>query len=159
MSEEVDTESLQKLFSYMDTNKDGQISVPEMCSYYARTVPGGCTIHDAKAIIEEINGAVNQSQSATINRTAFFYFKLLAECGVNGEDLETLKGWRQEFSKYDKDGNGLLSKVELKMAFHAIGVELDLNEIAQLVASIDVDRNGYIDFLEFVTLMKSRHLN
>lgn len=69
---------------------------------------------------------------------------------TTSEELEELK---QMFIQLDVDKNGLLSLDELKGGMEKIFGEMKGNakEYADLMASLDRDGNGYIDYTEFIT--------
>lgn len=63
---------------------------------------------------------------------------------LSPSDLETM------FTKIDKDGNGNLSKDEIKGLVDDAGVaEMSDNDYDILFASLDIDGNGTLDFAEF----------
>jgi Ca2+-binding EF-hand superfamily protein len=53
------------------------------------------------------------------------------------------------FAKYDKDGNGVIDKVEFKKALKDSGFPLNDLDIANLMCRMDSDKSGDIDFNEF----------
>lgn len=54
------------------------------------------------------------------------------------------------FQTLDKNGDGKLSKEELKEGYHAyFGIDIDDDQLCKLITNIDVDNNGYIDYTEF----------
>ncbi|CAN0069763.1 unnamed protein product [Discosporangium mesarthrocarpum] len=61
---------------------------------------------------------------------------------------EKLKDLRTEFTSFDKEKNGTISRSELAMALQERGVEKE--EMDRLFESIDVDNSGKIHYLEFL---------
>ena len=59
------------------------------------------------------------------------------------------------FAAYDKDGNKVLSKGELKSA---IGNIVDEDDIARMFKEADVDGSDTIDLKEFMEMMKTTGL-
>ena len=53
------------------------------------------------------------------------------------------------FDKFDRDHNGYITMKELKKAMRNLGQKLTFEEIHQMLADIDTDKNGTIDFDEF----------
>ncbi|CAK4719714.1 unnamed protein product [Aphanomyces euteiches] len=77
--------------------------------------------------------------------------KLVARGGVLG-----LHSVRRLMRICDEDGDGKLSKVELKKALEQYGVSINLQEVDHLMTLFDTDRNGTICFDElFVGLRGS----
>lgn len=54
---------------------------------------------------------------------------------------------------FDKDGDGTISMEELASVMQIIGLHPTQDELEIMLASVDTDRNGVIDFDEFVDLM------
>mmetsp|Transcript_39169 Transcript_39169/g.103207 ORF Transcript_39169/g.103207 Transcript_39169/m.103207 type:complete len:222 (+) Transcript_39169:131-796(+) len=62
------------------------------------------------------------------------------------------------FKKFDKDGDGHIEPKEIKRVMHDVGVKISTKEITDLIASVDKDGNGMIEFDEFVSIMASNML-
>ncbi|KAG5181620.1 hypothetical protein JKP88DRAFT_257924 [Tribonema minus] len=71
---------------------------------------------------------------------------------------EEVAEFREIFSLVDRDGGGTITKVELGDLMDTLGIEATAEEIELMVAEIDQDNNGEIDFQEFVAVM-SRKVN
>lgn len=71
---------------------------------------------------------------------------------------ETIKEFREAFSLFDKDGDGSISVTELGIVMRNMGQNPTEAELKQMIAEVDADGNGQIDFAEFVTLM-ARKMN
>ncbi len=54
---------------------------------------------------------------------------------------------------FDLDGSGTISCNELKVAMRALGFEPKKEEIKKLIAEVDKEGKGEIDFNEFLELM------
>ena len=63
----------------------------------------------------------------------------------------TLKGF---FSKYDADGSGNIDEHELKTLLHDLGESPDDKELTALMAEMDKDGSGTIEFDEFAAVMQ-----
>jgi len=61
---------------------------------------------------------------------------------------------RETFDMYDADGSGDIDQSELKTLMAQLGFDLSGEELSNMVAEVDVDGNGEIDFEEFVQLFK-----
>ena len=70
--------------------------------------------------------------------------------GLTDEQIEEL---REAFNLFDTDGNGTIDSKELKEAMQSLGFEAKNQTIYQIIADIDKDGTGDIDFEEFLDLM------
>ncbi|KAJ9553881.1 hypothetical protein OSB04_017926 [Centaurea solstitialis] len=61
------------------------------------------------------------------------------------------------FNNMDTDGSGSITYEELKTGLTKLGSRLAEAEIQQLMEAADVDKNGTIDYIEFVTATMHRH--
>ena len=55
---------------------------------------------------------------------------------------------------FDDNGDGTVDGNELRTVLRALGTELSLDQIVELIQTIDSDKRGVIEFPEFVTLMR-----
>jgi len=62
----------------------------------------------------------------------------------------------QAFRIFDKNGDGVIDKSEMALVMKSEGVQDQCaRDIAELMAEIDKDGNGQIDFQEFMAMMKA----
>lgn len=64
--------------------------------------------------------------------------------------------FRETFSFFDKDGSGTITCMELGTAMRALGQYISDDDLAKLVAKLDRDGNGIVDFDEFLRLMATQ---
>ena len=57
---------------------------------------------------------------------------------------------------FDTDGSGTIDAKELKVAMRALGFEPNKDEIKKMIADIDKDGNGNIDFEAFLAMMTAK---
>lgn len=81
--------------------------------------------------------------------------------GSGGDDhspASLLEGiLRAMFQKADIDGNGVLDAQEFAQVLHApaLGLNLAHGQTARLMEAVDTDRNGRVDWREFVVVFRS----
>merc|ERR1711974_525868 len=69
---------------------------------------------------------------------------------------EQLDEIREAFSLFDSDASGMIDIRELKAAMRALGFEVKNEELKKMVADIDNDGNGTIEFTEFLQMMTGK---
>lgn len=62
--------------------------------------------------------------------------------------------FRSVFEEFDEDGDGVMTKEELRVLMAALGENLNEAMIDELVSQIDQDSNGAVDSEEFLHLMQ-----
>lgn len=63
---------------------------------------------------------------------------------------------REAFELFDTDGSGTIDAKELNVAMRALGFEMTEEQITQMIADVDKDGSGAIDFDEFVHMMTDK---
>lgn len=63
--------------------------------------------------------------------------------------------FKKHFGSFDVDGNGRIDKGELNQIVKNLGEYEALNRLDQIIAEVDTNRDGTIDFDEFLAIMKS----
>jgi calmodulin len=64
--------------------------------------------------------------------------------------------FKEAFSLFDNDNDGTISTNELGRVLKQLGQNLSDQELKDLIEEVDMDKNGEVDFQEFVTLMAKR---
>ncbi|CAI9783912.1 unnamed protein product [Fraxinus pennsylvanica] len=70
---------------------------------------------------------------------------------------EEIKGLKTMFTNMDTDKSGAITYEELKSGLARLGSKLSETEVKQLMEAADVDGNGTIDYIEFITATMHRH--
>ncbi|KAH0681205.1 hypothetical protein KY284_022290 [Solanum tuberosum] len=63
---------------------------------------------------------------------------------------------REAFELFDTDNSGTIDAKELNVAMRALGFEATEEEINRMIAEVDKDGSGAIDFDEFVHMMTAK---
>ena len=91
---------------------------------------------------------IDANQNGLIDYTEF-----IAACLHSYDYLQDAQ-LRSAFSYFDKDGNGTISKEELRECLESDEFTLSDEEINKLIKGVDINDDGKIDYLEFITMMK-----
>ncbi|KAI0396178.1 calmodulin [Xylariaceae sp. FL0594] len=71
---------------------------------------------------------------------------------------EQMDEYRQAFSLFDKDDNGVITKDELGTVMRSLGQNPSQAELEDMINEVDGNNSGTIDFAEFLTMM-ARKMN
>ncbi|OVA06601.1 Protein kinase domain [Macleaya cordata] len=104
---------------------------------------------------QPIDSAVlsRMKQFRAMNKLKKLALKVIAE-NLSEEDI---KGLKAMFKNIDTDESGTITYEELKTGLARIGSKLSEAEVKQLMDAADVDGNGTIDYIEFVSATMHRH--
>ena len=66
---------------------------------------------------------------------------------------EQIAEYKEAFSLFDKDGDGTITTKELGTVMRSLGQNPTEVELQDMINEVDTDRNGTLDFSEFLTMM------
>ncbi|KFK35914.1 hypothetical protein AALP_AA4G052700 [Arabis alpina] len=92
-------------------------------------------------------------QFRAMNKLKKLALKVIAE----NIDTEEIQGLKAMFANIDTDNSGTITYEELKEGLAKLGSKLTETEVKQLMDAADVDGNGSIDYIEFITATMHRH--
>lgn len=92
-------------------------------------------------------------QFRAMNKLKKLALKVIAE-NLSAEEIHGLKAM---FTNMDTDKSGTITYEELKAGLARLGSKLTEAEVRQLMDAADVDGNGTIDYIEFITATMHRH--
>lgn len=70
---------------------------------------------------------------------------------------EHITEYREAFSLFDRNGDGVITTGDLGMIMRSLGQNPTEAELRDMISDVDVDGNGCIDFAEFLAMM-ARHI-
>ncbi|XP_058094243.1 calcium-dependent protein kinase 2-like [Magnolia sinica] len=110
---------------------------------------------DGEASDKPIDSAVlsRMKQFRAMNKLKKLALKVIAE-NLSEEEIQGLKAM---FTNMDTDKSGTITYEELKSGLARLGSKLSEAEVKQLMDAADVDGNGTIDYIEFITATMHRH--
>ena len=62
---------------------------------------------------------------------------------------------RARFQMFDRDGNGLIDRDELKLVMQELGEKLSEEDIDEMIEEADTNNDGFIDYEEFAHYMSA----
>ena len=70
--------------------------------------------------------------------------------GLSEQEIANMK---REFLSFDSDGDGTISAEELAHVLRSFGDEVSEAEVRKVIDTFDIDKNGTIEFNEFLIMM------
>ncbi|KAK9673890.1 hypothetical protein RND81_12G196600 [Saponaria officinalis] len=140
---EDEIQGLKQMFENMDTDGSGTITYEELKEGLGR-LGSKLSEAEAKALME----AADQDGSGSIDYIEF------VTATMHRYRLERDDQLYKAFQYFDKDNSGFITTDELETAMREYGIA-DENCIKEILAEVDTDNDGRINFDEFVAMMRS----
>ncbi|CAN4118290.1 unnamed protein product [Withania somnifera] len=139
-----EVEDLKEMFSKIDTDNDGIVSVEELKAGLQK-VNSQLADSEIKMLIE----AIDTNGKGTLDYGEFIAISLHLQRMANDEHLH------RAFSFFDKDGNGYIEPDELRGALMEDGSDDCTNVANDIFREVDTDKDGRISYDEFAAMMKT----
>mmetsp|Transcript_8435 Transcript_8435/g.17408 ORF Transcript_8435/g.17408 Transcript_8435/m.17408 type:complete len:151 (+) Transcript_8435:119-571(+) len=137
---------LKEAFNMFDIDGDGTITLVEL-KKVMKSLGQNPTDKELRQMIE----SVDDNGDHEIDFQEFLI--LMSSKKGNNDDPD--KELRDAFRVFDEDGNGTISRSELKKLMKNLGQALSDAELDAMMDEVDTDGNGEIDFEEFKSMMHS----
>ncbi|OMJ72145.1 hypothetical protein SteCoe_29483 [Stentor coeruleus] len=146
---EVDIRNIRKHFKDIDVNGDGVISKTELVGVIKNLTPD---ISDDN--LQILVDSLDINDNGNIDYTEFITGCLLRKNYSNSGYLESA------FKHFDKDNSGLITVNEVKEVLNGQEVVQNLltNDVEQMIAEFDKNKDGCVDYREFIDMMTQRCL-
>lgn len=132
-----------EVFDIFDRNGDGHITAQELGS-----VMRSLDQNPSQAELNEMISRIDKDRNGTIEFNEFL--DMVKQQILEGEKEEDII---DAFRVFDKDGNGTITTADLSHIMKMTGDELPQEEIDRMIAQADPDKDGKIDYAEFVHRM------
>lgn len=146
MTEHLTEEKIQEFkeaFEIFDKDKDGYITIKEL-SEIMRSLGQLPSETELQDMINEVdvdgNGNIDFKE----------FLGLMAR---KMRDTDTEEELIEAFKVFDRDGNGLVSSVELKHVMLSLGEKITDEEVDEMIKEADIDGDGFINYEEFVRMI------
>ncbi|KAK9270981.1 hypothetical protein L1049_026569 [Liquidambar formosana] len=133
---------LKEMFRNMDTDGSGTITHEELKIGLSRL---GSKLSENE--IKQLMDAADVDSSGSIEYIEFI------TATMHRHRLEKEENLRKAFRYFDKDDNGFITREELRQAMTKYGMG-DEATIDEVIEDVDTDRDGRINYEEFVTMMR-----
>ncbi|XP_012060572.1 PREDICTED: troponin C [Atta cephalotes] len=137
---------MRKAFQMFDTTKSGFIETMKI-STILNTM--GQLFDDG-----ELNTLIEENDPEGSGKVNFDGFCKIAGRFLEEEDAEAMQEELKEaFRLYDREGNGYITTATLKEILAALDDKLTSSDLDGIIAEIDTDGSGTVDFDEFMEMM------
>eukprot|EP00929_Paragymnodinium_shiwhaense_P123855 TRINITY_DN9824_c0_g1_i1.p1 TRINITY_DN9824_c0_g1~~TRINITY_DN9824_c0_g1_i1.p1 ORF type:complete len:536 (+),score=142.80 TRINITY_DN9824_c0_g1_i1:157-1764(+) len=145
---EDEIKQLREIFVSLDTNGDGWLTLEELNDGFNK---GGVASAGAAIDLQAIMEGIDADGSGMID-----YSEFLAAALDRQQVLQEDLCWAA-FRAFDVDGNGVISKAEIKevLAVDGVSEAMGAEAIDNLLKDVDTNGDGEIDFTEFMAMMKA----
>ena len=138
---------LNEAFKIFDKDKDGYITTKELGD-----IMKALGQNPSEAELQNLINEVDLEGNGTIDFKEFA--GLMARKMKEPENEEEII---EAFKVFDKDGNGLISSDELLHVMVSLGDNSTIEEVEDLIKEADLDKDGYINYAEFVKLLLGKN--
>ena len=136
----------KEVFNIFDKDKDGYITAKELGDLI-RNLGQNPTEAEIQNMINEVD----------INNNGAIDFKEFLDIMLKKlKDSESEEELIEAFKIFDKDGNGLIGSEELLNVMLSLGEDSNKEEIEDLINEVDLDRDGLINYEEFLRLISNK---
>ena len=132
-------------FNTVDTDRDGVIAASHL-GKVLKLLGENPTDADLQDMIND----VDQDGSGSIE-----FPELLTMMAKKISELEMEDEIREAFRVFDRDGNGFITRHELRVVMMNMGERISDEECEQLVDEADIDGDGQINYEEFYLMMNN----
>ena len=133
----------KEAFEIFDKDKDGYITTKELGDIMKNL---GQTPSEAE--LQDMINEVDIDGNGTIDFKEFL--GLMARKMRDNDSEEELI---EAFKVFDRDGNRLISNVELQHVMTSLGENVTMDEVDEMIKEADLDGDGYINYEEFVKMI------
>ncbi|XP_050316116.1 troponin C-like [Anthonomus grandis grandis] len=145
-SDDQQMQLLKRAFSMFDSGKSGTINREKVRTILTTL---GHSYDDKE--LEQMLADEDPEDTGTVN---FESFCRVASHFLENEDEEALqKELKEAFRLYDKEGNGYIPTSSLREILAALDDQLTPDQLNEMIAEIDSDSSGTVDFDEFMEMM------
>ncbi|CAB3227235.1 unnamed protein product [Arctia plantaginis] len=145
MSDDAQIIMLRQAFSMFDSEKEGKIEKEKV-----RTILS-TMIHNYDDL--ELDHLCDSEDAEGCGKLNFEAFVRVATHFLDEDDEALQKELKEAFRLYDREGNGYIPTSSLKEILAALDEQLTPDQVDEMIAEIDTDSSGTVDFDEFMAMM------
>jgi calcium-dependent protein kinase len=137
----IELEGLKNVFKELDKNKDGRLTYDELRSGFEQVFGKYLTDVQMIKIVEDVDG----------DNDGYISYEEFLRVSINQKKLLDEKNLKMAFDRFDLNGDGKLSKEEIRQV---LGTS-DNEYINILLSQVDKNNDGFLSYPEFASLMNT----
>lgn len=149
---EAELKDLRTAFGLLDRNRDGRVTAGEL-QFMLQNL--GIQVRDE--LINDLINEASHSGNGLIDESEFLQWvgriQALSQDTSTDDADDITKDLIAAFRVFDRDGNGYITKDELKTAMDMIGESVTDLQLNEMLAIADIDHDGKINYEEFARLL------
>ncbi|CAH0564223.1 unnamed protein product [Brassicogethes aeneus] len=145
VDEDEKTKVLRKAFQMFDQTKSGFIETHKIATIL-NTI--GQLFDES-----ELNSLISRNDPDKSGKVDFDSFCEIASHFLEEDDDDPTQELKEAFRLYDREGNGYITTGTLKEILAALDDNLNSRDLDGIIAEIDTDGSGTVDFDEFMEMM------
>jgi len=142
----------REAFQMFDKNGDGSITTEEL-GKTLKSLGQNPTAQDLKDMIAGVD--VDENGTIEFNEFLIMLKKKMKDPGEDAYKTEE-EMIKEAFQKFDVNKTGIISADELRQVMASIGEKLTNKELEDMIREADSNGDGFIDYQEFVKIIKSK---
>ncbi|XP_077868034.1 uncharacterized protein LOC144357880 [Saccoglossus kowalevskii] len=125
-----------------------KVNMAQLMKY--KNVKNGCYRQPAKGVRKGVGADLRKQFLSKFERWALD-MDMAKEIIPDEKEVEELL---KAFNVYDRDGSSALDLDELDLAVRMSGTRATKKQLLEMMEEVDLDKSGYVDFYEFLEIMK-----
>ena len=138
-----EVKEIRDLFCKFDENKDGRLTKQEILKGFKKVKFLFCSSEDLENIMELID----------VDKNGYIEYQEFISATISKEKILTEENLTRSFEMFDKDNNGKITPLELKLVLGQNLEEENDHVWKEIISDIDLDGDGEISFYEFKKMM------
>jgi len=140
LEQNITDEEIEEMFKMIDTDGSGSIDFQEF-------------MHLMELSSKELNMCLGSTSSEELGvKIIARNWKILT--AMKHMTKKQIKEVKAQFKIFDKDGDGSISASEIREVMRSLGQAPTERQLEELINEVDTDRNGQVDFFEFLLMME-----
>ena len=128
----------------------------EAFSLFDKDGDGTITTKELGTVMRSLGQNPNEAELQYMIKEVVAFPEFLIIMAQKMKEKASKEEIREAFRVFDKDGNGSISKAELRHVLTNLGENLTEEEVDEMISVADIDGDGQVNYEEFFNMMTSK---